>query len=198
MISWKPCWEVKKCCSLQKSFCCHWLVHCICVLGLLVNLKQHMRLSEACLVEAKSDNDLSVECNSMSTLKLKLWALEMIKLVFNQRVEKGVYHVESYTIQYTTLTRLRWHTLPAAKGATYYTGVNVQGDHWTGSILRSSLQDLIDWHRFLRRYLVVFKVSFHGEVVLPGVTATSVLTSAKCQRHTSSIWPWSGAPKVHL
>ncbi len=29
-------------------------------------LKQHARLSEACLVEATSDNDLSVEHNSMS------------------------------------------------------------------------------------------------------------------------------------
>ncbi len=37
-----------------------------CVLGLLANLKQHARLSEACLVEATSDNDLSVERNSMS------------------------------------------------------------------------------------------------------------------------------------
>ncbi len=36
------------------------------VLGLLANLKQHVRLSEACLVEATSDNDLSVERNSMS------------------------------------------------------------------------------------------------------------------------------------
>ena len=36
------------------------------VLGLLANLKQHARLSEACLVEATSDNDLSVERNSMS------------------------------------------------------------------------------------------------------------------------------------
>ncbi len=88
--------------------------------------------------------------------------------------------------------------MPAAKEATSYTGVNVQSDRWTGSILRSSLYDLIDWHWFLRRYLVVFKVSFRDEVVTPGVTATSVLTSAECQCHTSSVWPWSGAPKVCL
>jgi hypothetical protein len=36
------------------------------VLGLLANLKQHVRLSEVCLVEATSDNNLSVERNSMS------------------------------------------------------------------------------------------------------------------------------------
>ncbi len=36
------------------------------VLGLLANLKQHARLSEACLVEATSNNDLSVEHTSMS------------------------------------------------------------------------------------------------------------------------------------
>jgi hypothetical protein len=52
----------------------------------------------------------------------------MTKLAFNRWVEKSVYRVESYTIHYATLTRLRWHTSPAAKGATYYTGVNIQGD----------------------------------------------------------------------
>jgi hypothetical protein len=52
----------------------------------------------------------------------------MIKTGINRRVEKGVYPVESYMIQYATLTKLRWHTLPAAKGATYYMGVNIQGD----------------------------------------------------------------------
>ncbi len=36
------------------------------VLGLFANLKQHARLSKACLVEATSDNNLSVERNSMS------------------------------------------------------------------------------------------------------------------------------------
>ncbi len=45
---------------------------------------------------------------------------------------------------------------------------------------------------------MVFKVSFRNEMVTPGVTATSVLTSAECQRHTSSIQPWSGVPKVCL
>ncbi len=52
----------------------------------------------------------------------------MTKLVFNRWVEKGVHRVESYTIQYATLTRFRWQTSPAVKGATYYMGVNVQGD----------------------------------------------------------------------
>jgi hypothetical protein len=41
-------------------------------------------------------------------------------------------------------------------------------------------------------------ISFRGEVVTPGVTAISVLTSAEYQRHMYSIRPWSGAPKVHL
>ncbi len=88
--------------------------------------------------------------------------------------------------------------LPAAKEATSYMGVKVQSDRWTGSILRSSLYDLIDWHWFLWRYLVVFRVSFRNEVVTPGVTATSVLTSAECQPHMSSVWLWSGMPKVCL
>ncbi len=120
------------------------------------------------------------------------------KLALNQRVEKGVYHVESYTIPYAALKRLRWRTSPAEREATYYTGLNIQSNHWTGSILGSSPYDLIDWHWFLQRYLVMFNVSFHDEVVTSGVTATSALTSAGCQPHTTSIWPWSDMPKVPL
>ncbi len=113
------------------------------------------------------------------------------KLALNRWVEKGMYPVESYTIPYATLKRLRWCTSPAEKEATYYTGVNQQSDHWTGSILGSSPYDLIDWHWFLRRYLVMVKVSLCDEVVTSsGDTATSVLTSVGCQPHTSSIWPW--------
>ncbi len=91
-----------------------------------------------------------------------------------------------------------WHTCQLRKRLHPIWEFNLQSDHWTGSILRSSLYDLLDRHWFLRRYLVVFKVSFRNEVVSPGVPATSVLTSAECQHHTSSAWPWSGAPKVHL
>ncbi len=88
--------------------------------------------------------------------------------------------------------------MPAANEATSYTGVTMQSVRWTGSILRSSSYDLIEQHWFLRRYLVVFMVSFHNEVVTPGVTDTSESTSAGCWSHTSSIWPWSGVPKVCL
>ncbi len=120
------------------------------------------------------------------------------KLALNWWVQKGVYCVEFYTIPYTTLKRLRWRTSPAEKEATYYMRVNVQSNHWTASILGSSSYDLIDRHWFLQRYLVMFKVSFQDEVVASGVTATSALTSAGCQPHTSSIWPWADAPKVPL
>ncbi len=51
------------------------------------------------------------------------------KLALNQRVKKDVHCVESYTIPYATLTRLRWPTSPAKKEATYYTVVNVQSNH---------------------------------------------------------------------
>jgi hypothetical protein len=50
------------------------------------------------------------------------------KLALNQGVKKGVYCIESYTIPYATLKRLRWPTSPAEKEATYYTGVNVQSN----------------------------------------------------------------------
>jgi hypothetical protein len=68
------------------------------------------------------------------------------ELALNQRVKKGVYCVEFYTIPYATLKRLSWPTSPAEKEATYYKGVNVQSNRWTGSILGSSPYDLIDWH----------------------------------------------------
>ncbi len=112
--------------------------------------------------------------------------------------KEHVYCVGFYTIPYIRAYLWSWHTWPAAKEATYYTGGNVQSNHWTGSILRSSSYDLIDRHWFLQRYLVVFKVSFRDEVVTPGVTVASALTSAECLHHTSSIWPWSGMPKVCL
>ncbi len=86
--------------------------------------------------------------------------------------KEHVYRVGFYTIPYIWAYIWSWHTWPAAKEATYYMGVDVQSNRWTGSILRSSSYDLIDWHWFLRRYLVVFKISFSNEVVTPGVTVT--------------------------
>jgi hypothetical protein len=50
------------------------------------------------------------------------------ELALNRRVKKGVYPVESYTIPYATLKRLMWPTSSAEKEATYYMGVNVQGN----------------------------------------------------------------------
>ncbi len=112
--------------------------------------------------------------------------------------EEHGYCVGFYTISCIRANLQSWHTCPAAKEATYYTGVNVQSNRWTESILGSSLYDQIDRQWFLQRYLVVFKVSFCDEVVTPGVTITSALTFAECQCHTSSVWPWSGVPKVRL
>jgi hypothetical protein len=50
------------------------------------------------------------------------------KLALNGQVKKGVFCVESYTIPYATLNRLRWCTSPAEKEAIYYTGVNGQSN----------------------------------------------------------------------
>jgi hypothetical protein len=91
-----------------------------------------------------------------------------------------MFHVESYTTPYVTLMILRWHTLQAQKEATSCTEVNVHSNRWTGSIHKSSTCDLIYLHRFLRRHLVIFKISTWAEVVTSpsrSVTATSELTS---------------------
>ncbi len=53
----------------------------------------------------------------------------------------------------------------------------------------------------IRKKSFLFKTSWQMRwwpSPLRSVTATSALTSAECQRHTSSIWPWSGMPKVCL
>ncbi len=94
-----------------------------------------------------------------------------------------------------------WHTWPAQKEATSCTKFYVQDWHWIGKIFTSDPCELILLHWFLRWHLCLFKISCLAEVVTSpcrSVTATSGLTSAGCQPHMSSIWPWSGAPKVRL
>ncbi len=92
---------------------------------------------------------------------------------------------------------LRWCILPAQNRAAYYGRSYVRGNCWTGSFMDSSTYDLIYLHWFYWDILLL-KISFRSEVETSGVIATSVLTFAKCQCHTSSVWPWSGVPKVHL
>ncbi len=78
---------------------------------------------------------------------------------------------------------LRCCTSPAQKEATHNTGINIPRDCWSGSILKSSTCDLIYLHRFLQRYIVIFKISTRAEVVTSphrSITATSELTSAGC------------------
>ncbi len=140
-------------------------------------------------VTSREGKRLCCSCSKKEIIRLR----NDSKLALNQRFKKGVYPVESYMIPYATLKRLRWPTSPAEKEAAYYTGVNIQSNCWTGSILGFSPCDLIDRHWFLRRYLVMFKVSLTS-----GVTTTSALTSAGSQPHTSTVWPWSDVPKVPL
>jgi hypothetical protein len=106
-------------------------------------------------VTSREGKRLYCSCSKKEIIRLR----NDSKLALNQWVKKGVYCIESYTIPYATIKRLRWPTSPAEKEATYYTGVNVQSNRWIGSILGSSPYDLIDRHWFLRRYLVMFKVS---------------------------------------
>ncbi len=150
-------------------------------------------LRGACHVKATNDNNLHAKVILVVIPKRKLWALYMIYHGTQLMGWERCGSCRTLQIPYAVLKRLRWRTLPAAKEATYYMGVNILSDRWTGSILGSSPNDLIDRHWFLCRYLVIFKVSSGDDVA-----ATSESTSAGCQPHTSSIWPWSGTPKVHL
>ncbi len=79
--------------------------------------------------------------------------------------KKHVYCVESYTILYAMITLLSWHIMPARKEATYCTRVNIQSYRWAGYILNSSACDLVWLHKFLRRYLVIFRILTRAEVV---------------------------------
>jgi hypothetical protein len=108
-----------------------------------------------------------------STHKRLLWSKIMSLDLLFEMIWNGsqpmcmeyVYRVESYTIPYAMITMLRWCSSPTQKEATYCTRVYVQSNHWTWSILRSSTYDLIDQHRFLWAYLVIFKVSSCAEGV---------------------------------
>ena len=58
------------------------------------------------------------------------------------------------------------------------------------------------WYVYTNSYgdILLLKVSFRGEVVTSGIISLlpQCLTSAECQRQTSRVWPWSGAPKVRM
>ncbi len=112
-----------------------------------------------------------------------------------------VYSVGFYTIPYIWVYIWSWHTWPAQKKATSCTRFYIQDLRWIGKIFNSDLCKLILLQWFLRWYLYLFKILCRAEVVTSpckSVTATSGLTLSGCQPHTSSIWPWSGAPKVRL
>ncbi len=130
--------------------------------------------------------------------KRKLWALEMILLGTQPTGWErcGSCSILHDPIYYTQRFEVA-HLASCKRGHILYGSQRTERPlNWIHP--RSSSYDLIDRHWFLRRYLVVFKVSFHDDGVTPGVTATSALTSTECQRHTSSVWPWSGTPKVGL
>ena len=69
---------------------------------------------------------------------------------------------------------------------------------WLNIIALIPIQQYFSMIRFLPGGWNEESLNLPDEVVTTGVTVTSVLTSAGCQHHMSSIWPWSGVPKVHL
>ncbi len=102
-------------------------------------------------------------------------------------------------IPYAMPTILRSGILPAQNKATYYRRSYIWGDLWTGSFLDSSTHDLIYLHGSLQGYLVIFKISNRGWLRWwplrvewhVHLRADSVVWLS----HTSSVWPWSSAPK---
>jgi hypothetical protein len=113
--------------------------------------------------------------------------------------KEHVYCVGFYTTPYIWVYIQSWHTWPAQREATSCTRFYVQDWRWIWKFFDSNPCELILLHWFLRWYLYLFKISCRAEVVTSlckSVTATSGLTSSGCRPHTSSIWPWSGAPKV--
>ncbi len=129
--------------------------------------------------------------------KLKIWCESDLLPASKEHV----YSIGFCTIPYIWVYIRSWHTWPAQKEATSCTRFYVQDWRWIGKIFNSDPCELILLHWFLWWYLYLFKISCQAEVVTSprkSVTATSVLTSAECQCHRSSIWPWSGMPKVRL
>ncbi len=115
--------------------------------------------------------------------------------------QEHVYRVGFYTIPYIWVYIRSWHTWPDQKEATSCTRFYVQDWRWIGNIFNSDPCELILLHWFLQWYLYLFKISCRAEVVTSpskSVTATSGLTLFGCRPHTSSVWPWSGKPKVRL
>jgi hypothetical protein len=73
----------------------------------------------------------------------------------------------------------------------------VQDWRWMGSIFNSYLCDLVLLYWFLSGNIFLIWDFLPDEMVNLWIFTVG-LTSAECQPHMSSIWPWSSAPKVHL
>ncbi len=68
---------------------------------------------------------------------------------------------------------------------------------WLHIVALIPIRQYLSWFDFLRLDWNIESENLPEEVMNLWVF-TIWLTSSGCRPHTSSIWPWSGAPKVHL
>ncbi len=190
--------------------------------GLLATSSRHMRLSAACLVGATSDNNLSDRSNSMS-IKTEIMSLRLAEeMIFGLRVRSHANRVGFYTIPY-----IQAHILALAllmpesvnfwceKESHHVLDHFVHDGHWMaiGWLLDGkNLYLLPVWLNIIplipiQRYFSMIwflavgwnieSVNLQDEVVNLWIFTVG-LTLSGCQPHTSSVWPWSGMPKVRL
>ncbi len=90
-----------------------------------------------------------------------------------------------------------WDITNARKKPYHVLDFYVQDWHWMGSILNSNPCELVSLHWLLSGNIFLIGDFLPDEMVNLWIFNLG-LTSAGCPPHTSSIWPWSGTPNVHL
>ncbi len=126
-------------------------------------------------------------------------------MIFSLRARSHAYHVGFYTIPYI------WAHIFGIGSA------NARKQHCMMlERISSCTRSLCTWWALDGKYLqflsvwfnivaliLIWQYLFWFDLFLPDEMVnlwifTQGLTSAGCKPHTSSIWPWSGMPKVHL
>ncbi len=176
---------------------------------------RHARLSAACLVKATSDNNLNDESNII-TIKTEIMSLRLAdEMIFSLHARSRANCVGFYTIPYIwghifgigSANARKHHRLTPERISSCTRSLHMfwplDGKYlyflsvWLNIIALIPIQQYFSMIWFLAVGWNIESVNLPDEVVNLWIF-TIGLTSSGCWPHMSSVWPWSGTPKVRL